>query len=95
MPEVHYRLRWPDGHISRCYSPSSTIQTSLPAGSEYPLAEFLPRLRAALEYASERVRQKYGHGCAHAAIQIASIEQTAGRYRQDASAMVQVIDYEG
>lgn len=94
MPDVHFNLRWPDGSHSRAYSPSSTIKERLPAGTQYPLKEFMPRVRAALEHASERVRQKYGYGCAHAAIQISQIEHLAGRFLDDDQASITVESYE-
>jgi uncharacterized repeat protein (TIGR04042 family) len=91
MPEVHFRVRWPDGSLERCYSPSRTIKEYLRAGASYPLADFVARCRAALERGSERVRQKYGQGCGQAAAQIADIERTAGRFdAHDAAARVTV-----
>ena len=82
MPELHMRVRWPDGQESLCYSPSSTIREFFTAGESIPLAAFVTRSRAALEHAGERVRAKYGYGCGHAAMQIELIERQAARFRQ-------------
>lgn len=80
MPEVHFRVRWPDGSVLRAYSPSSTIKDAFVAGRAYPLDEFVSLARAALQYASERVARIYGYGCGHAAAQIREIEHIAGRF---------------
>jgi uncharacterized repeat protein (TIGR04042 family) len=44
------------------------------AGEEMAAAEFLARSRKAMGEASERVRAKYGFGCASAAAQLEAIE---------------------
>ncbi|WP_028009476.1 MSMEG_0570 family nitrogen starvation response protein [Solimonas flava] len=94
MPEVQFRVRWPDASSTLCYSPSSTIREAFVLGHAYPLQEFVARSRAALEHASLRVAQKYGFGCAHAALQIREIEQAAARYAGDPHATVTVESYE-
>ena len=80
MPEVHFVVRWPDGSAQRCYSPSRVIKDYFTPGESYVLTDFVQRSRAALGLASERVREKYGYGCAHAALQIEEIERAAGRF---------------
>ncbi|TDU32759.1 putative repeat protein (TIGR04042 family) [Panacagrimonas perspica] len=77
MPEVHFRVRWPDDSVMHAYSPSSTIKDALRLGHPYPVAEFVAQSRAALEHASDRVAQRYGFGCGHAAAQIREIERVA------------------
>ncbi len=77
MPEMHFRVRWPDQSTTLCYSPSSSIRDNLRLAHPYPVAEFVETSRAALEYASERVAQKYGYGCGHALGQIREIEAQA------------------
>ncbi|MGH8446056.1 MAG: MSMEG_0570 family nitrogen starvation response protein [Solimonas sp.] len=94
MPEVQFRVRWPDQSSSLCYSPSSTIREAYTLGHPYPLAEFVARSRAALEHASLRVAQKYGFGCAHAALQIREIEAAAAQFAGDPQATVTVESYE-
>ncbi len=77
MPEVFFEVRWPDGALQRCVSPSRQIEAALTAGATYPREEFLARTRAALERGSERVRAKYGFACTAAAQQIVALEETA------------------
>ena len=60
MPELHFRLRWPDGGESTHYSPSSVVLDYFSAGQEYEITDFLSRARAALTRASARVQEKYG-----------------------------------
>ncbi|MBV8030617.1 MAG: MSMEG_0570 family nitrogen starvation response protein [Betaproteobacteria bacterium] len=80
MPEVRFRVRWPDRSLSECYSPSSVVKDFFAAGASYDLADFLQRARRALDAASERVRLKYGWACSRAHDQLAEIEATAERY---------------
>ena len=80
MPAMTYCVRWPDATESECYSPSLVIRDYFVVGADYPLAEFLERLRAATAIASERVRAKYGFPCARALGQLAQIERRAGRF---------------
>lgn len=94
MPELHFRVRWPDESESRCYSPSTSIREFFVAGESYGLKDFVARSRQALEHASERVRQKYGYGCGHASYQIAEIEERAQRFSQTPDARVVVVAFE-
>ena len=75
MPEVTFTIQLPDGETRECYSPSTVVRDYFGPGEEMPAAEFLERSRKALGEASERVRAKYGFGCASAAAQLASIEE--------------------
>lgn len=77
MPEMHFDVRWPDGTADHCYSPSLVIEEYLTVGAEYPVGEFLKRVREALNIASERVRAKYGFACSAALDQLRQIEQRA------------------
>lgn len=88
MPEVHFKVRWPDQTLMNGYSPSSTIKDALRLGHPYPVAEFVALSRAALEHASERVAQRYGFGCGHAAAQIREIESLARRFDGPAQTVV-------
>ena len=80
-------VRWPDGSVTTCYSPSLVIRDYLEIGATYPLNEFVERSRAALSIASERVREKYGAPCARAARQLAQIEAKAGAFAGTAGAV--------
>ena len=94
MPEMHFRVRWPDGHVERCYSPSLVIQDYFQPGTAYPLPDFLQRSRAALTIASERVRAKYGFACSAALDQLARIEDRATRFDAVLSAPVEIVAFD-
>jgi len=93
MPEMRFRVRWPDQSESLCYSPSLVIKDFLEPGKSYPLEEFVSRSREALEIASERVRQKYGYTCSSAMSQLADIEAVATRFWDDDTPKVIVIEF--
>ena len=92
MPEMHFTIRWPDGEEARCYSPSLIVREYLEVGRDYPVHEFLGKSREMLNIASERVKAKYGYYCSAAMDQLASIEETAGRF--PGSAQVTVVGFE-
>ncbi len=79
MPEMRFRIRWPDGVQESCYSPSLVIKDYFQPGESYKLDEFLTRARTALNIASERVKARYGMPCSLALGQLARIESAAGR----------------
>jgi uncharacterized repeat protein (TIGR04042 family) len=95
MPEMYFRVRWPDGQVQRCYSPSTVVEDFFVAGTTYPLADFVERSRQALAIASERVRAKYGFGCSSAADQLADIEATAAGHVSvpEAAVTVEALTY--
>lgn len=80
MPEMTFTVRWPDGAISKCYSPSLVMHDHLAVGADYTVAEFVERTAEALDVASERVRAKYGFACTSAMAQKAEIGETSGRF---------------
>jgi uncharacterized repeat protein (TIGR04042 family) len=90
MPEMRFRIRWPDGSAETCYSPSLVIKDYFAVGADYPLADFLERSRTALGIASERVRAKYGVPCRRALAQLARIEAAAGAFTDQPGARVAV-----
>ena len=75
MPEVHFRIRWPDGTTEQCYSPSSVVREHLSSGADYTVADFMDRARRAMHQASDRVEQIYGRPCSLALGQIAKLEK--------------------
>ncbi|MDP3331783.1 MAG: MSMEG_0570 family nitrogen starvation response protein [Methylococcaceae bacterium] len=93
MPEMRFRVRWPDQSESLCYSPSLVIKDFLEPGQSYPLEEFVSRSREALQIASERVRQKYGYTCSSAMSKLADIEAVATRFWDDDAPRVTVIEF--
>ncbi|MFZ2405034.1 MAG: MSMEG_0570 family nitrogen starvation response protein [Methylobacter sp.] len=80
MPEMRFRVRWPDESTSLCYSPSQVVKDFFNPGETYELDDFIARSRAALQIASERVRQKYGYTCSSAMSQLGEIETIASRF---------------
>jgi uncharacterized repeat protein (TIGR04042 family) len=70
---MFFTVRWPDGSAQQCYSPSLVMHEHLVVGAQYPVSEFVTRSTAALQIASERVREKFGFACTSAAAQIEDI----------------------
>jgi len=66
MPEMTFRVRWPDGTEASCYSPSLVVHDHLETGAEYPLADFVRRSTTALGIAGQRVQARYGFECTSA-----------------------------
>jgi len=81
MPEMRFRIRWPDGVQESCYSPSLVIKDYFQPGESYNLDEFLTRARTALNIASERVKARYGMPCSLALGQLARLESAASRLK--------------
>lgn len=90
MPEMHFRIRWPDGTSETCYSPSLVIKSYFSAGTQYALSDFLERSRIAFGIASDRVKAKYGWPCSRALAQLARIETAAGAFADVPDARVSV-----
>ena len=78
-------VRWPDGAVASCYSPSLVMHDHLTVGASYTVAEFVDRSTAALTEASERVRAKYGFACTSAAATMHQIATSAARYPAEAT----------
>jgi uncharacterized repeat protein (TIGR04042 family) len=94
MPEIRFRIRWPDGAVETCYSPSLVVKDFLSPGETYSLADFVKLSRAALRIASERVEAKYGSPCELAMGQLARIEAAASAFIGDPAACVTVDAFE-
>lgn len=94
VPELHFTVRWPDGSLERCYSPSRTVKDYLSPGQSYPLTDFVHRTTSALELASERVRSRHGFACTSAAQQLEAIERSAAVFGRDAGARVTVVGFD-
>ncbi len=75
-----FTVRWPDGQVSQCYSPSLVMHDHLSVGAEYPLAEFVERTHTALGIASDRVRVRFGMPCSLAAAQVREIDLHAAPF---------------
>jgi uncharacterized repeat protein (TIGR04042 family) len=94
VPEVWFKVAWPDGKRERCYSPSTVVHQHLRPGQRYPLPDFLERARAALHAASARVEAKFGFRCTSAQDQLDRIEQTAHAFAGWPDAEVIVLSLE-
>ncbi|MDT0305925.1 MSMEG_0570 family nitrogen starvation response protein [Streptomyces sp. DSM 44917] len=90
MPEMYVRVRWPDGTVQRCYSPSTVVRDFFEPGAGYPLDDFVERSRQALGIASDRVRARFGYACTATAAQLAEIEATAAAHAASPGAEVVV-----
>jgi uncharacterized repeat protein (TIGR04042 family) len=89
MPEMTFTVRWPDGSVDDCYSPSLVMHDHLLAGETYSVGDFVARTSTALETASERVRAKYGFACTSALQQQNEIVARSGDF--DPAASMEVI----
>ncbi|MEW6167517.1 MAG: MSMEG_0570 family nitrogen starvation response protein [Pseudomonadota bacterium] len=94
MPELRFRVRWPDQSSSLCYSPSTTIRDALRLQQPYTVEDFVQAATAALEQGSRRVAAKYGFGCGQALAQIAEIRQRASAFAGDPDARIIVESFE-
>ena len=75
MPEMHVTVRWPDGAVEDCYSPSLVMWDHLEVGVEYTVGDFAERATTALAEAGERVRARFGFLCTSALAQAERIRQ--------------------
>ena len=94
MPEMRFRVLWPDGSRDSCYSPSLVIKDYLTPGQSYPVDGFVRKASEALTIASDRVKARYGFPCSLALGQIRSIEAAAARQPRDPHAAVLVEAFE-
>jgi uncharacterized repeat protein (TIGR04042 family) len=93
MPEMYFRLRWPDLAETNHYSPSLVIKDYFAQGEELGLVEFLQRTRTALTIASDRVKSKYGFACSRAGASLSSIEQHATPFIMQSDARVTILEF--
>ncbi|MGV9711968.1 MSMEG_0570 family nitrogen starvation response protein [Gordonia sp. NPDC003424] len=90
MPEMTFTVRWPDGIVQNCYSPSLVMHDHLDVGGHYTVDDFRERATTALGEAAERVRAKYGFACTSAAATADDINRAATRYERDS--LIEVVD---
>ncbi len=93
MPAMHYTLQWPDASQSVAYSPSLVIEDFLAPGTEYPLDDFLRRVREATAIANQRVHAKFGFECSRASDQLADTEARAAVFSNKADATIRVVSF--
>lgn len=80
MPEVMFKIRWPDGVEESCYSPSTIIHEHLDAGQSYSLGEFMDRSETALDLAARRVEAIMGFRCSAADAQAVRLKVRAAAF---------------
>lgn len=88
MPELTFTVRWPDGSVEDCYSPSLVVHDHLAEGETLTVAEFRRRSTEALHAASERVRAAYGFPCSRSAASAERIRARAAGFAADATVEV-------
>jgi uncharacterized repeat protein (TIGR04042 family) len=86
-----FQIRWPDGAIQDCYSPSLVMHDFLADETSYPVEEFMSRAVAALTQAGERVKARYGMYCTSASAQIGALQQRSGGYLDGDVTVVRMI----
>ncbi len=94
MPEIRFSVRWPDGTVERCYSPSTIVKDYLTPETSYLLGDFMHRCSAALAAASDRVQARYGMPCNLARAERARIEARAASFATSPNASVAVLAFE-
>ncbi|MDL9947113.1 MSMEG_0570 family nitrogen starvation response protein [Gordonia sp. ABSL11-1] len=90
MPEMTFTVRWPDGRVQNCYSPSLVMHDHLDIGGHYTVGDFRSRATTALDEAAERVRARFGFACTSAAATAGEITRNAARY--DTDSIVEILD---
>lgn len=75
-----FTVRWPDGRVEDCYSPSLVVHDHLTVGGTYAVEDFLDRSLTALATASERVRVKFGFACTSAMATSDQLRASADAY---------------
>jgi uncharacterized repeat protein (TIGR04042 family) len=93
MPEMYFRLRWPNSEVTNHYSPSLVIKEYVAPGQELELTELLERMKTALTIASDRVKAKYGFACSRAHGSLAEIEREATTFLSQRDARVIVLEF--
>jgi uncharacterized repeat protein (TIGR04042 family) len=88
MPEMHFRVRWPDASETLCYSPSLIVREYFTPGESYTVPDFVTRSRTALKIASDRVLAKYGYECTSAKAQLSEIERIAQAFGDETQVTV-------
>ena len=92
MPALNFTVRWPDGSVDNCYSPSTVLHEHLQEKQSYDLEEFVQQARLALNEASERVQKKYGYYCSSSIDQLAQIEHKAQRFLSSPDRKVEILE---
>ena len=83
MPEVIFKVKWPDGKVDACYSPSPVINNYLTEGELYSVQDFVELSSNALILASNKVLQKYGFRCTSAEDQLQRIIEKSKSFNSE------------
>jgi uncharacterized repeat protein (TIGR04042 family) len=94
MPEINFKIQWPNGQQELCYSPSLVVKTYFEPGKAYKVSEFVERARESLMIASDRVQEKYGFPCSQALGQLRRIEIMAQQYETSSDDEVTFLQFE-
>lgn len=94
MPEINFKVQWPNGQQETCYSPSLVVKEYFEVGKAYEVSEFVAKAREALTVASDRVQAKYGFPCSRALGQLSKIEATAQQYEASPESEVIFLQFE-
>ncbi|MEL7068590.1 MAG: MSMEG_0570 family nitrogen starvation response protein [Cyanobacteria bacterium J06634_6] len=94
MPEINFKIKWPNGREETCYSPSLIVKEYFQPGETYTIQDFLGRSRESLQIASDRVHEKYGFPCSRALGQIRRLETAAQPYLDDPEGQVTFLQFE-
>ncbi|WP_229660969.1 MSMEG_0570 family nitrogen starvation response protein [Marmoricola endophyticus] len=78
-----FTVRWPDGVVEECYSPSLVVHEHLEAGTDYRVEEFSRRATYALSIAGDRVQEIFGFACTSAISTTEQIQTRAAAYAPD------------
>ena len=94
MPEVNFKIQWPDGKQEICYSPSLVVKKYFEPGEVYTISEFVEKARESLNIASDRVQAAYGFPCSRALGQLRKIETTAQQYQKAPNGKVSILAFQ-
>lgn len=72
-----FTVRWPDGSVEDCYSPSLVMHDHLVDGETYTVEDFVRRAVTGLAEASDRVRARFGFACSASAASAEKVQLTA------------------
>jgi uncharacterized repeat protein (TIGR04042 family) len=83
-----FTVRWPDGSVEECWSPSLVVHDHLEEGATYSVADLVGRAVLALDLASARVRERFGSPCTSAAATSARLRRSAACFAPDETVRV-------
>ncbi|MEM9567454.1 MAG: MSMEG_0570 family nitrogen starvation response protein [Cyanobacteria bacterium P01_E01_bin.34] len=92
MPEMYFRVEWPDGQQVDYYSPSLVVKQYFKEGEKYSVEEFVEKAQKSLNIASNRVKAKYGFACGRAMGSLQQIEQQSIGY-QDKNQQLSIVRF--